>query len=204
MTTTPTAVEGAVAGLRHVQSQRSTHSAGSEMGAVVSVFDAMSRKCPSQGPVLNEWPTNVHAQQHMVVATRNVFGMDWRYGIDCQTSNHASLEVSAEQSVRLRDPSVIVVPTLASHQSLQDALDTFFATGSGSDLAFGNAASPCPYCAESLHENLCQWRVLPWRADNAPDRFFLVGSGTGATVVSLDLCLGVNYSLVAVAYHMDR
>ena len=66
----------------HVQSQRSTHSAGSEMGAVVSVFDAMSRKCPSQGPVLNEWPTNVHAQQHMVVATRNVFGMDWRYGIE--------------------------------------------------------------------------------------------------------------------------
>ena len=87
----------------------------------------------------------------MVVATRNVFGMDWRYGIDCQTANHASLEVSAEQSVRLQDPSVIVVPTLASHQSLQDALDTFFATGSGSDLAFGNAASPCPYCAESLH-----------------------------------------------------
>ena len=127
----------------------------------------------------------------MVVATRRVFGMDWRYGIDCQTSNHASVEVSAEQSVRLRDPSVIVVPTLASHQSLQDALDTFFATGSGSDLAFGNAASPCPYCAESLHENLCQWRVSPWRADIAPDGFFLVVSGTGATVVVVffDLCL---------------
>lgn len=85
---------------------------GCEMGAVASVFEAIAKRCPMGGS--DVWPLNVNIQRNLVATTRNIFGLDWRYSIDCDMGNHSHLHVTADQSARLRDATIITVPNTAT------------------------------------------------------------------------------------------
>lgn len=70
----------------------------------------------------------------------------------------------------------------------QGNVASFFESGTASDLALPGG-SPCPFCAESLRVNTCEWTVLAWTHDTAPDRIFFRSSEVfqGFTVVQCRL-----------------
>ena len=119
------------------------------MGAVASVFEAIAKRCPEPA---HGWPHNVNVQHNLVLFTRKAFGLDWRYSIDCTIGNHSDLHITADQSARLRNATVITVPN-GNSASFQEKLD-FFTSGEASDLAIPGQ-SPCPYCAENIALHTC-------------------------------------------------
>ncbi|CAN0541292.1 unnamed protein product, partial [Laminaria digitata] len=97
-------------------------------------------------------------------------------------------------------------------QSLQDAVNALLLTGAASDFSFPGPA-PCPPCGESCARNVSAsvWSILPWSADNAPDRVFFASSlvdiyedaGEPPTPSPI-LMIGVEYCLVAVIYSIPN
>lgn len=133
--------------------------------------------------------------------------MDWLFNNDCPLSDHNQRTISTDQSGRLRNPSAVTIPITASGQPFEIAVERFFSTGSGQDIAMPGG-SLCPFCAASMHERYCQWRLLPWTSLNAPDRLFFKIAAVAVlpqqhepATFSPTLTLGVEYSLVGVAYH---
>ncbi|CAM9268752.1 unnamed protein product, partial [Ectocarpus fasciculatus] len=57
-------------------SNSSLPGAGSQMGDVASVFEAIAARCPQEGSPI--WPDNFNDQQNRVVRTRREFGLDWQ------------------------------------------------------------------------------------------------------------------------------
>lgn len=175
------------------------------MGAPGSVFEAISRHCPQPRP--SDWPISTNSQHNAVLYTRRAFGLDWRYSIDCVLSGHHLLHVTPDQSARLRDPTVITIPN-GTWVSVQEAIDSFFGSGSATDLSIPGY-SLCPYCAESVHESLCNWTLLPWTIVNAPARLFFRFPGRTSGSIQLPpppsptLLMGVDYCLAGVSYHIS-
>lgn len=93
----------------------------------------------------------------------------------------------------------------------QDAVNAFFRAGSGCDFSFSGPA-PCPCGGESCVVNSASfWSILPWSADNAPDRLIFAFSrvyadeDAGEPPVSLPiLIISIEYCLVAVVYSIPN
>ncbi|CAB1112809.1 unnamed protein product [Ectocarpus sp. CCAP 1310/34] len=146
--------------------------AGCDMGNVAGVFEAIARACPRQGSPL--WPDSVFDQQARVARTRRDFGLDWRYANNCTIGNHSAREVTPDQSARLRAATVITIPNGVS-ATFQDNVFDFFRSSAPTDLAIPGQ-SLCPYCADNVHRNMCDWTLLPWTSNTAPDRIFFRSS----------------------------
>ncbi|CAM9507416.1 unnamed protein product, partial [Ectocarpus sp. 12 AP-2014] len=64
------------------------------------------------------------------------------------------------------------------------------------------------YCAENIALHSCQWTLLPWTGETAPDRLFFRSSQVFEGLQgrpmspSLTLTLGAEFSLVGVSYHL--
>ena len=178
--------------------------AGAAMGNVAEVFEAIARPCPQQGSDL--WPSNVHHQRQRVMRTRRDFGLDWRYANNCSVGNHNQLPVTPDHSARLRHATVITIPDGAS-TTFQDKVFEFFDSDAASDLAFPTQ-SLCPYCADGVHETMCDWTLLQWTTQTAPDRIFFRASGVFGGLYGLPMSpsmtftMGAAYSLVGVSYHL--
>ena len=114
-------------------------------------------------------------------------------------------EITPDQSARLRHATVITIPNGASTTSLQEHVSDFFRSSAPTDLAIPGQ-SLCPYCADSVHENSCDWTLLPWTSDNAPDRVFFRSSCIfrglhgQPMATSATFTVGASYSLVGVSY----
>ena len=106
--------------------------AGTAMGNVAEVFEAIARPCPQEGSDL--WPSNVNQQRRRVMRTRRDFGLDWRYANTCSVGNHNMLPVTPDHSARLRHATVITIPDGAS-TTFQDKVTEFFESAAASDLA---------------------------------------------------------------------
>ena len=138
--------------------------------------------------------------------TRRDFGLDWRYANNCSVGNHNTLPVTPDHSARLRQATVITIPDGAS-TTFQDKVIEFFESAAASDLAVPTQ-SLCPYCADGLHETLCDWTLLQWTVQTAPDRIFFRSSGVFRGLhdqpmsPSMTFTMGASYSLVGVSYHL--
>ena len=185
-------------------SNSSLPGAGSQMGDVASVFEAIAARCPQEGSPI--WPDNFNDQQNRVVRTRREFGLDWQYANSCPVSNHSNLEIAPDQTAALRDATVITIPngTAATfHHKVQE----FFSSGQASDLSIPGT-SLCPFCAAGLSQTLCDWTLLPWTEHTAPNRVFFRspeafrGLHGRPMSPSPTLSMGAAYSLVGVSYHI--
>ena len=178
--------------------------AGCDMGNVAGVFEAIARACPQQGSPL--WPDSVFDQQARVARTRRDFGLDWRYANNCTIGNHSAREVTPDQSARLRAATVITIPNGVS-ATFQDHVFDFFRSSAPTDLAI-SGQSLCPYCADNVHQNMCDWTLLPWTSNTAPDRIFFRSSCVfrgldGRPMApSMTFTMGAAYSLVGVSYFL--
>lgn len=139
--------------------------------------------------------------------TRREFDLDWRSANNCDVDNHSMLEVTPDQSARLRHATVITIPNGASATFEQKVVD-FFRSSAPSDLAIPSQ-SLCPYCADSVHETMCDWTLLPWTPDTAPERVFFRSSEVFRGLQgqpmspSMTLTMGAtSYSLAGVSYHV--
>lgn len=175
-----------------------------EMGAVDSVFEAIARRCPHNVP--DCWPTDANERQRLVVCTRGFFGLDWAYSVDCHVNDHRQRRTTPAQSARYRDATIITIPD-GHASSIGAKISTFLSSAGGaSDLAFGGEAL-CPHCADGISQTMCEWRLLPHSAENAPDRLFFKsaevfrGAPGERPAPSLKLTLAAEYSLVGVSYH---
>ena len=126
------------------------------------------------------WPSNVN-QQRRVMRTRRDFGLDWRYANNCSVGSHM-LPVTPDHSARLRHATVITIPDGAS-TTFQDRVIEFFESDAASDLAVPTL-SLCPYCADGVHETMCDWTLLQCTPQTAP------------------VTMGASYSLDGVSYHL--
>ena len=178
--------------------------AGCDMGNVAGVFEAIARACPQQGSPL--WPDSVFDQQARVARTRRDFGLDWRYANNCTIGNHSAREVTPDQSARLRAATVITIPNGVS-ATFQDNVFDFFRSSAPTDLAI-SGQSLCPYCADNVHQNMCDWTLLPWTSNTAPDRIFFRSSCVfrgldGRPMApSMTFTMRAAYSLVGVSYFL--
>ena len=127
-------------------SNSSLPGAGSQMGDVASVFEAIAARCPQEGSPI--WPDNFNDQQNRVVRTRREFGLDWRYANSCPVSNHSNLEIAPDQTAALRDATVITIPN-GTATTFHHKVQEFFSSGQASDLSIPGT-SLCPFCAAGL------------------------------------------------------
>lgn len=180
---------------------------GSQMGSPCSVFESIGQQYQLHRPQIG-WPSNVEDRQNLVIYTRRVCGLDWRCKYICDVDNHSNIEASVSQDARTKDPGVFVIQH-GLPQSLQQALDHIFASGSCLDLnAIGDVY--CAHCSDSLNTNMCTSRLLPWTAENGPDRIFIASmrvdheslDGSPARPSS-ELNIGALYGLVCVVYHIS-
>ncbi|CAM9571321.1 unnamed protein product [Ectocarpus sp. 4 AP-2014] len=187
-----------------ILSNSSLPGAGSQMGDVVSVSEAIAARCPQEGSRI--WPDNFNDRQNWVVRTRRGFGLDWRYANSCPLGNHSNLEISPDQSAALRNATVITIPNGAAttcHEKVRD----FFSSGQALDLSIPGT-SPCPFCAAGLSQTLCDWTLLPWTVHTAHNRVLFrsteVFQGLHGRPMSPSptLFMGAAYSLVGVSYHI--
>lgn len=141
---------------------------------------------PQQGSDL--WPSNVNQQLQRLVRTRKDFGLDWRYANNCSVGNHHMLPVTPDHSARLRHATVINIPDGAS-TSFEDKVVEFFESSAASDLAVPTQ-SLCPYyCADGVHETMCDWTLLEWTPQNAPDRVFFRSSASSKDFTAIPCLL---------------
>ena len=143
------------------------------MGAVASVIEAIARRC--HDPEGDSTPDNVDDQHRLVVSAPRSFGLHWRYANNCPHNNHHRRQITPDQSARLRDATVITIP----HRHLTSVggnVEEFFRLGQPSNLSIPTQ-SLCPYCAASVSETVCDWSLLPWSSQTAPDRVFFRFTG---------------------------
>ncbi|CAN0497974.1 unnamed protein product, partial [Ectocarpus sp. 12 AP-2014] len=185
-------------------SNTSLPGAGSQMGDVASVFEAIAARCPQEGSPI--WPDNFNDQQNRVVRTRREFGLDWRYANSCPVSNHSNLDITPDQTAALRNATVITIPN-GTATTFHHKVQEFFSSGQASDLSIPGT-SLCPFCAAGLGQTLCDWTLLPWTDHTAPSRVFFrspeVFRGLHGRPMSPSptLSMGAAYSLVGVSYHI--
>lgn len=94
-------------------------------------------------------------------------------------------------------------------QSLQDAVSDIFVFRARRDISLPRPAQ-CPCCTESYSQRSSLRSLLPWNADNSPDRLFIASYHVDADdcngeppVASPVLVIGVEYCLVTVIYSAD-
>ena len=126
------------------------------MGAVASVFEAISRRCPDAAP--SPWPTNIDHQRHLVINTRRALGLDWHYSVDCDLGNHSHLETTSDHVARLRDATIITVPN-GSYATVADTMEGFITSNNASDFSIQGQAL-CPFCADGVSQTMCEWKFL--------------------------------------------
>lgn len=185
--------------------------AGSEMGTPGSIYEAVTQLPDDRFHPNSGWPADAEDRHARVIHTRTALGFNWHYSTDCQIEDHGHVEITAFQCGRWRNPAAVLIPH-GPPQSLQDAVNALFVSGSAFDFSFPGPA-PCPSCVEScVQDNSASlWSILPWGACNAPDRLFLTSSrvdgwedGGEPPVPSPNLIIGVEYCLVAVVYSIPN
>lgn len=164
--------------------------AGSDMGTPGSIYAAATQRVDDQLHPNSGWSVN------------------WHYSTECQVDDHQHVEITGYLSGRWRDPAALLIPH-GPPQSLQDAVNGLYMTGSAPDFSFPGPA-PCPTCCGN-YDSTSLWSILPWGADNAADRIFLASSRVNnddhsgePPVPSPELSLGIGYSLVAVIYSIPN
>ncbi|CAB1108780.1 unnamed protein product [Ectocarpus sp. CCAP 1310/34] len=189
-------------------SSAGTPAAGSFFSALQLLRDSMFDGSALPDHIVGSplWPDSVFDQQARVARTRRDFGLDWRYANNCTIGNHSAREVTPDQSARLRAATVITIPNGVS-ATFQDNVFDFFRSSAPTDLAIPGQ-SLCPYCADNVHRNMCDWTLLPWTSNTAPDRIFFRSSCVfrgldGRPMApSMTFTMGAAYSLVGVSYFL--
>ena len=119
--------------------------------------------------------------------TRRDFGLDWRYANNCSVGNHNMLPVTPDHFARLRHATVITIPDGASTTS-QDKVIEFFESYDASALAVPTQ-SLRPYCADGVHDTICDWTLLQWTPQTAPGMIFFRSSGVFRGLFTVSKCL---------------
>ncbi|CAM9575353.1 unnamed protein product, partial [Laminaria digitata] len=181
---------------------------GSQMGTPGAVFEAAAKRADDHFHPDSGWTVDLEDRHTRVVYAREALGLNWRYSTECPVDDHQHVEITGDQSGRWRDPATVLIPH-GPPQSLQDTVNDFFFTGAGRDFSF---PGPAPYPASDGNcTSSSLWSILPWSADNAPDRLFIASSRVDADddageppAPSTTLVLGIDYSLVAVVYSIPN
>lgn len=80
---------------------------GFEMGAVASVFEVIAERPTDRNSYIR--PVNFTVQHNLILYTRRVFGLDWRYSNNCSFGHRSSLWITADHSARVRNTTVITI-----------------------------------------------------------------------------------------------
>lgn len=181
--------------------------AGSDMGTPGSIYDAATQRADGHLHPNSGWSVDFEDRHTRVLYTREALGLNSHYSTKCKVDHHQQVEVTGYLSGRWRDPAALLIPH-GPPQSLQDAVNGLFMTGSAPDISFPRPA-PCPSCDN--YDSASLWSILPWGADNAPSRLFLASSRVDnddhsgePPVPSPELTLGIECSLVAVIYSIPN
>ena len=140
------------------------------------------------------WPSNVDQHRRVIRTRSRDFGLGWRYANNCSVGGHNMLPVTPDHSARLRHATVITIPCGAP-TTFQDRVIEFFESDAASDLAVPTQ-SLCPYCADGVHETMCDWTLLQWTPQTAPVTMGASYSldGRGVIIWRLEPVLGTTSS----------
>lgn len=175
-----------------------------QMGDTASVFEAICQRRKPHLPA--HWPAENDDQLQLVLLTRKSLGMSWTRQVTCPVDDHSQRSISPEQSAALRDPAIFMIPH-GDNRTVDAAMIDLFAGGTCLDFSYPGPGI-CPSCG-IVPSDFCFWNFSPFSAANAPDRLFISSTAVAADAdigvpphASQRITMGVEYSLVAVVYHI--